>query len=390
MITYERPSPRMNDIDDELLSVAILYEAARAQAAIDDGDDMLEGIVDPKAVHKAKRLLARERVLNPTPPGERRPAGTGRKQSRGLEYHPPRGGPIDYFLLTGLHQDQFEWLYRLMEQRLLDPREGANGAKKRYIMRSWNPRTRLLLLLHWLKDYPSYRKLANDFGASASTVHHEIRDLLPKLCEALQGIIAWPQAPPDAVFLNASGAIDCSSHYRNRVHPFECEYYRGDVHAHFLTAQLVCSLRGQLWDLQLGQGTVSFFFFFFPLLSLFSSLIVLGHNNDRGMVTLTDLENHLQQIGVVLLADSGYTGSDNICVINEMPDVFRAQHAAYRSVVEQCFARVRLWRAADATFVQSPEMQELVLLVVYALVQLKNDASALRPGLEPLFPIDPQ
>lgn len=108
------------------------------------------------------------------------------------------------------------------------------------------------------------------------------------------------------------------------------------------------------------------------------------------MVTLTDLENHLQQIGVVLLADSGYTGSDNICVINEMPDAFRAQHAAYRSVVEQCFARVRLWRAADATFVQSPEMQELVLLVVYALVQLKNDASALRPGLEPLFPIDPQ
>ena len=51
-----------------------------------------------------------------------------------------------------------------------------------------------------------------------------------------------------------------------------------------------------------------------------------------------------------------------------------------RSVVEQIFSHVRLWRAADAKFKQSPELQEMVLLVIYSLVQLKNRTSPPRPS----------
>jgi hypothetical protein len=65
-------------------------------------------------------------------------------------------------------------------------------------------------------------------------------------------VVHWPAAEDGAPDF---AAIDCAPHYRNRVHPFNCEYYRGDHRAHFLTAQLVCSLHGELWDLKIGNGT---------------------------------------------------------------------------------------------------------------------------------------
>lgn len=206
--------------------------------------------VDAKLLRKARRLLARSTLQHPTPPGERRLAGSTPPQRRGREYVPAHGGAIDYPTFTGLHEDQFEWLYTVMEPRLHAPRETVNGPKRRYIARSWSPRTRLLLVLHWLKAYPSYRALASDFGGHAATIMREIWDLLPKLCEVLYDLIEWPPVDPEADF----GAIDCCAHYRNRVHPFSSEFYRGDHHRHFLTAQVVCSLHGQLWDIQIGQG----------------------------------------------------------------------------------------------------------------------------------------
>ena len=219
-----------------------------------DEDDELQLPVDPKLLRKARRLLARSTLQHPTPPGERRPAGSTPPQHRGREYLPAHSGALDYATFTGLHEDQFEWLYNVMEPRLLALRETVNGPKRRYITRSWSPRTRLLLVLHWLKAYPSYRQLANAFGGHASTVLREIWDLLPKLCEVLYDLIEWPPADGESDF----GAIDCTAHYRNRVHPFSSEFYRGDHHRHFLTAQVVCSLHGKLWDVQIGLGEFTY------------------------------------------------------------------------------------------------------------------------------------
>ena len=136
-----------------------------------------------------------------------------------------------------------------MEPYLRAPRVTAQGEKMRFIQRSWSPQTRLLLVLHWLRAYPSYRTLAREFGGHPSAVQREIWDLMPKLCEALYDAVQWPD-PAELDY----AAIDCAPHYRNRVHPFSSEFYRGDQHAHFMTAQLVCSLHGELYDLKIGQG----------------------------------------------------------------------------------------------------------------------------------------
>ena len=108
------------------------------------------------------------------------------------------------------------------------------------------------------------------------------------------------------------------------------------------------------------------------------------------MVHLTGVEQELSQRNLVALADAGYTASDHIWTINDLPrGRLRRVHAGLRSVVEQMFARVRLWEAANRRFKQSPEMQEFALGVIYSLVQLKNFSSPPRPNIAGVFPQDP-
>lgn len=105
---------------------------------------------------------------------------------------------------------------------------------------------------------------------------------------------------------------------------------------------------------------------------------------------MTNVEHHLAQRNLVALADGGYTASDQLYTITDLPlnSGLRRVHAGYRSVIEQCFAHAQSWRAADAQFVQQPELQEMTLLVIYSLVQLKHAFSSPRPGRAQPFPAD--
>jgi hypothetical protein len=69
--------------------------------------------------------------------------------------------------------------------------------------------------------------------------------------------------------------MTCTSHYRNRVHPRQGDYYRGDKHAHFLNAQVVVDLDGTILHVALG----------------------LGHNNDKGMFILTGMKEYVTAKG---------------------------------------------------------------------------------------------
>ena len=203
-----------------------------------------------------------------TPRGERRPAGTGKKQYRNVSLI---DDDVNFLEDTGLSAELFTNLYHRMLPVLTAPRITADGPKKRFIARTWTPMSRLYMVVRWLRHMETYRQIARIMGGSAATVSREIWDLIPKLYVELRNDIRLPTAEQVAdlpTFLTASGAIDCTSHVRNRVHPWSTEYYRGDKHAHFITAQLVCALRGTLWDVALGPG----------------------HNNDQGMMHITGME----------------------------------------------------------------------------------------------------
>ena len=194
--------------------------------------------------------------------------------------------------------------------------------------------TRLLMVLTFIRHNNTVRSLAGQFGGSYASVSRELWDIIPKLYVTLIGMIKFPDEPPVPLFGDANAAIDCTSHYRHRVHPWSCEYYRGDKHDDFITAQLVCALEGgKIMDVQLG----------------------LGHNNDKGMYNSTDMEQRLAENGIVALADGGYSCREQLIIPSDVPygvDRLRQIHAQLRSVVEHNFALVHMFKAAGGL---SPE-----------------------------------
>jgi hypothetical protein len=349
------------------LNPRVIADSAHVLAEILDADDDLddnEVFVSPEVRTAQARLkrAARKWVLNPTPPGQRRPAGTGRRQQRALQYRPPHDDVPDYHMLTGLSPALFERIYDMMLPHLEQPRVTAAGAKRRYIMRTWTPMTRLLMVLTFIRHNSTMRELASQFGGSPSSVSRELWDLIPRLYVRLLGFIRFPDEPPEPLFEHASAAIDCTCHLRWRVHPWSCEWYRGDVHEHFVAAQLICDLRGTIYDVQLGQG----------------------HNNDRGMYNMTNTEERLAQHDIAALGDAGYTGSDQLIVPRDLPphSELRRRHARLRSVVEHNFALVHMFKTAGGVFRGPPEQQQMVLMIVYALVYLKSEQNPLRPDLQ--------
>lgn len=77
-------------------------------------------------------------------------------------------------------------------------------------------------------------------------------------------------------FCGSQFLIDCSSHFRKRVHPGQQLYYRGDVGCHQLTAQVVTDIRGIPIDVS----------------------IALGHNNDKGVFNLSGFRDQIEEENV--------------------------------------------------------------------------------------------
>lgn len=125
---------------------------------------------------------------------------------------------------TSLNIEQFEELHSKLVQNGLQ-------AKGSYL----STRTRLLLVLHWLREKPKLRMLANRFQLSVGYIHKEISLFLPKLIVATRGFVSWPTQYAQLRNWNgAIGAIDCTAHPRNRVHPRQADWYRRDKGNFFL------------------------------------------------------------------------------------------------------------------------------------------------------------
>lgn len=142
-------------------------------------------------------------------------------------HQPPRDqgdiDTIDLFRRTGLEREEFDHIFELTENSLVKPR---NYRSSRITKTSLSPRFRLLLALQFLRHYPKYSELAEFFHISASQVSREIHHILPKIRAHFTNI-EWPPVWRPISCLGGwpvSGAIDCSSHFRNRVHPHQGDW----------------------------------------------------------------------------------------------------------------------------------------------------------------------
>lgn len=96
----------------------------------------------------------------------------------------------------------------------------------------------------------------------------------------------------------------------------------------------------------------------------------LGHNNDQGLMKLTELEAFMEKYNLKFLGDGGYHHY-RIVTPESVPAELEQLQKDERSVVEIIIGLVKGFEVAAGTFRQSPELQQFTLAVVYELTQLK-------------------
>lgn len=151
--------------------------------------------------------------------------------------------------------------------------------------------------------------------------------------------IGWPDRfTPDPTF-NAVGAIDCTPHFRVRVHPGSLDYYRGDLKDYSLTAQLIVSLKGDIW----------------------SVIIKKGHHNDMGVFNLSRMDEILIEKDIYLLGDLGYSTKRVITPQHTKSSEQSVHHRQLRAIVERVFGFVKNWDVAGERCRLTPENKNFVL-----------------------------
>lgn len=310
------------------------------------------------------------------------------RKRRGPQRATRRGGhivecvdPNEFYFRTGIWEDRFFSIHNAI-QKYLSPSHALRCPRSV----SLNSEFRVLMLFHWLRNYPTVRDLATIYDVSPAYVSRDLNRLLPILYCVLASpkfnVIGkvwqpFPQFSKVAGAGRVAGAIDCTSHYRDRVHPGQALYYRGDKHAHFLTAQVSFSflLSSTLPSLTLGKIVCALDG------RIVSVHIARGHNNDQGMYIITGMKQLLEKKNVYLLADRGYSHVRCVTPITISPE-YQEEHAAYRAIVENLNSLTSLWGVAANRCRQRPEIQEIALMSTWYLTALFVSSSTYPPTIQ--------
>lgn len=148
----------------------------------------------------------------------------------------------------------FEYLLVRLHEKIkkyIDaPRSGFNTKK---VGRSLDSQTTLHMMLYRMRHYPKNTQMAWIYTVSTRFVSETLHHVLPILYCNLD-FISWPTKWVPHSFESVSGAVDCLAHYWFKVHPkqgiyatllysYVGDWYRGDKHAHLMTAEVVCDLQ---------------------------------------------------------------------------------------------------------------------------------------------------
>ena len=138
----------------------------------------------------------------------------------------------DIYDLTGIFEEMFLDLFDKVKEKMNQGYDLRRKMKRHKLSRMM----RLLLVLTWLRKYPNLVDLKDKFDVSESTSKREVDFLLSILVENLN-IIKWPEVP-EKDWESCVGSVDGTPHYKNRTHPKQADYYRGDKHAFFINSQV--------------------------------------------------------------------------------------------------------------------------------------------------------
>lgn len=230
-------------------------------------------------------------------------------------------------------------------------------------------------MLYYLRcSAGSLKQLQNQFNVSKSFCSRELRHSIPCLYSVVpqMGPITLPVSWDDLAFHWGNRvihfAVDCTSHFRNRIHPGSAMLYRSDKHGFFLTAQCVVSIKYR---------------------NFLSVFIAKGHNNDQGLLfhfcfiftltgawSLSKIQNSCTQFHIAGLGDGAYH-SPNIYtpkrLCNSQNDLqYNITQRSIRAIVETLQGLVQCWSAAgDRVSTQNLQLHGQALMSCYHLEQMK-------------------
>lgn len=289
-----------------------------------------------KASKKWKHLL---RLKPRIAKKHRRPKRIVQRQRVG----PMTDSAFDIYQHTGLLAEEFFNVFHRVEDDLRRPRTGTKYRAQNSLV----DRARVAFVLTFLKKGQDYN-LTTEWGVSSSYVSREVTHLIPIFASRCT-FITLPKIWDEHPLARVVGAIDCTPHFRCRVHPYHHNYYRGDKKGFFLSAQLVSGLDGQIFDVEIFPGRV----------------------NDQMAFTIT-WQDLLSRERIRLLADGGYWDI-NLVTPNTCHSEKRWQNIqkAFRSVVEHVNSIIHAFRYATTKVRgHSPELQAYCLKVIYNLACL--------------------
>lgn len=330
-----------------LVVLALIYCSTAASAG-------LLGCYLLSLEQELQSLRRRIERFTPRPRGARHPRG---------QYQPARRRPVpenlDIYEFCGVWPDVFLAVFDRIKDHITAPRERI-GVVGRRIATVLGPTMRLASVLHVLREGGRYKSIANhrNIMVSASTLWRDVHHIVPILACSLD-YIRMPADPVAAMFEQARMAIDCTAHQHDRVHPGQHILYRGDKGFHFIGAQIVVSLTGEIFRLEL----------------------FLGHNNDKGAASLTGIKQFLLRKGWVCIADNGY----DFPFVTPSDDHSAAWNHTLRSlrtVVETVFSLVKMFAWASVRVKGDMYFHALALYVLYQLTALRLQLLPLREPLD--------
>lgn len=134
--------------------------------------------------------------------------------------------------------ESFRGILRDLDPQLLSPMGNAQAL---------STQNKLLLVLMWLKQYPSYEVLGSMFNISNATVHRMVYQTLPVLWQYFRSVIQWPTIAEWNTmrgnwdnFINGLGSIDGTLHPIRRPDVEDQRiFYSGHGHKHCISTQVL-------------------------------------------------------------------------------------------------------------------------------------------------------
>jgi len=283
-----------------------------------------------------------------------------------------RADPANWYEETLMTFPEFDELFRSLAALLEQDDEMAMDTGRPHRMTLENS---VLLVILWLRSYPTEATLANRFGVDSATVSRVIHELLPRMARIMReecSALSHPAGGPSRQrgrcreFPRAVGVIDCTACRIQRPTEHQDLNYRWDKGCHCILFQMITDFAGIPIHVSAGWPGCS------------NDLRVFAESGVTALLGPND----------VLIGDKGYTAGpfispffSSVIKPNSKESRFNRTLAHYRIVVEKTFGRIKEFRGLAVRWRHSRPLLAPAFIVAAGIVARRMRGVAVRADL---------